>query len=400
LNDVKASCEHLLVTNGRFQIFENGLLLANGLTAFRHGPIRLPIQFKPGSNMSYLNRVLVAAAIASLLVLSGAVFAHHSTSEFDQTVLVDIEGVVTEKFWRNPHVVFHVLTEQGEDWLIEGSSVSSQNRRGISSDVINVGDNITVAGHVSTRQPNDMVMRHILLANGLELTLGGNSEPYWPEVQQLALSSTGPSAEQIAESEATADGLFRVWSWGRLEPGWWFFAGPDAFPLTDAALEKFASWNEYTENPQLECISPGMPLTMGNPYPIEFVQQDENIILLHAHEFDVTRVIHLNAEPDLSADESIMGYSVGHWEDENTLVVDTANINYPYFNRVGISSGPDLTVHERFILDDEAGSLQYFTTITDPWALTEPYTKELLWIWQPGTQLGTYGCQLSEDYAP
>ena len=348
--------------------------------------------------MNYLNKALATAAIASLLVLSGAVFAHHSTSEYDQSALVDIEGVISKKFWRNPHVIFHITTDEGEEWVIGGSSVSSQNRRGISSDVINVGDDITVAGHVSSRRHNNMAMQHILLANGQELMLG-NGEPHWPEVQQLALTSSAPTAEQIAESEASADGLFRVWSWGRLERGWWFFADPDAFPLTDAALEKFAVWNEYTDNPQLECTPPGMPLTMGNPYPIEFVQQDENTIVMHAHEFDVTRVIHLDAAPDPTAEESIMGYSVGHWEDENTLVVDTANINYPYFNRVGISSGPDLTVHERFIIDDEAGRLQYFTTITDPWALTEPYSKELLWVWQPGTQLGSYGCEVSEGYA-
>ena len=349
--------------------------------------------------MNYLSRALAVASLANLLALPGTVTAHHSTSEYDQTVLVDIEGTITKKFWRNPHVIFHINTAEGEDWIIEGSSVSSQDRRGIGSDVINVGEIVTVAGHVSTRRDNDMVMRHILLANGQELMLSGNSEPHWPDVQQLALISSAPTAEQIAEAEAAADGLFRTWSWGRLEPGWWFFAGPDAFPLTHAALEKFATWNEYTENPQLECIPPGMPLTMGNPYPIEFVRQDENTIVMHAHEFDVTRVIHLNATADPSVEESIMGYSVGRWEDENTLVVDTANINYPYFNRVGISSGPDLTVHERFILDDEAGTLQYFTTITDPWALTEPYTKELLWIWTPGKQLGTYGCEVSEVYA-
>ncbi|HAY45648.1 MAG TPA: hypothetical protein DCY55_05120, partial [Gammaproteobacteria bacterium] len=127
--------------------------------------------------MNYFNRAFATAAIASLLALSGAVFAHHSTSEYDQTVLVDIKGTITKKFWRNPHVIFHIATAEGEEWIIEGSSVSSQDRSGISSDVINVGDDITVAGHVSTRRENDMVMRHILLANGQELMLGRNSEP-------------------------------------------------------------------------------------------------------------------------------------------------------------------------------------------------------------------------------
>ena len=347
-------------------------------------------------------RVLLTTAAGSLLMLPGALFAHHSTSEYDQSEMVEVEGIVAQKFWKNPHVIFHIATTQsGEavEWVIEGSSVSGQNRRGITSDLINEGDRVTVAGYASTRRQNNMNMRHILLANGQELMLSGNADPRWPEVQQVAVAPTGPSAEAIAEAEANADGLFRTWSWGRLEPGWWFFGDPDAFPLTDAALNKFANWNEYTDNPQLECIPPGMPLTMGNPYPIAFSQHDENTIVMHAHEFDVTRVIHLNAEPVPTVEESNMGYSVGYWEDDNTLVVDTANINYPYFNRVGISSGPDLTTHERFVIDDEAGELHYFLTVTDPWTLTEPYEKEMLWVWVPGTEVGTYGCEVSEVYA-
>lgn len=343
-----------------------------------------------------------ATAAACICAANSNVLAHHSTSEYDQTTLVDIEGVITEKFWRNPHVIFHVATTrsgQEEEWIIEGSSVSGQNRRGISSDVINVGDRITVAGHVSTRRPNDMVMRNILLANGQELRLNPNSPPRWPDIQQVALNPSGPSAAAVAAAEAEADGLFRVWSWGRLEPGWWYFADPDAFPLTDAALEKFAGWNEYTDNPQLQCIAPGMPTTMGNPYPISFTRVDADTIEMKAHEFDVTRTIHLGAEINRSGPESIMGYSVGRWEGDNTLVVDTVNIDYPYFNRVGISAGPNLETQERFVVNEAEGKLHYYLTVTDPWALTEPYEKELLWVWQPGVEVGTYGCEVSEVYA-
>ena len=339
------------------------------------------------------------ALILALSPITG--FAHHSTSEYSQETS-EIEGVVTNKFWRNPHVIFNVMTDDGNEWIVEGGSVSNQNRRGITEDVFEVGDRLKVAGRASMRRDHDMIMSNILLANGTELILGNNGTRRWPDVEEAErVVDTGPTAEQIAEAEANADGLFRIWSWGRLEPGWWFFADPDAFPLTQEALDKFATWNEYTDNPQLTCIPPGMPQTMGNPYPIEFVQHDENTIVMYAHEFDVTRVIHLNAEPVPTVEENIMGYSTGYWEDENTLIVDTININYPYFNRVGISSGPDLTVHEKFVVVEDADQveLHYWTTITDPWALTEPFTKELRWVWVPGQQLGQYGCEVADVYA-
>ncbi len=347
--------------------------------------------------MKKLVELLLPVLAIGLFVLPGGVFAHHSTSEYPDEIS-EIEGVVTKKFWKNPHAIFHVVTDQGVEWAVEGSAVTALSRRGITPDLFDVGDRLKVAGRASMRRDNNMIMSNILLADGRELTLSNNGARRWPEVAAAERVIDGPTPEQIAEAEANADGIFRVWSFADRPD--WFFGDPDQYPLTQAALDKFATWNEYTGNPQLQCIPPGMPITMGNPYPIEFVQHDENTIVMYAHEFDVTRVIHLNAEPVPTVEETNMGYSTGYWEDENTLVVDTININYPYFNRVGISSGPDLTVHERFIIDDEAGEMSYFSTVTDPWALTEPYAvRELHWEWVPGQQLGTYGCEVSEVYA-
>lgn len=103
--------------------------------------------------MKALVNLLTTAMAISLVAMPAAVFAHHSTSEYDQTVKVEIEGSIARKFWKNPHVIFHITTienGQEEEWIVEGSSVSGQNRQGITSDVINVGDMVKVAGYVST----------------------------------------------------------------------------------------------------------------------------------------------------------------------------------------------------------------------------------------------------------
>ena len=341
-------------------------------------------------------KLLVTLFVLMATYLPFTVSAHHSTSEYDQSVIVEFEGVVTKKFWRNPHVLFHVVTTRNgveEEWVLEGASVSSQSRKGISPDLINEGDKILVAGYASTRRDNDMIVQHVLLPTGQEVVLRGrNTAPRWPDATLVTLSG---GIDPAKAATATADGLFRVWSWGALERGWWFFGPPENFPLTDAALEKFAGWNEYEDNPQLDCIAPGMPNTMGNPYPIEF-QQVGNTIVMRAEEFDVSRTIHLNAQPDPSVPPSHMGYSVGHWEDADTLIVSTSNINYPYFNRVGISQSEDVQVMERFNVDDETGELHYELAVADPWALNEPYHWNALWVWKPGEVVSTYGCEVEE----
>lgn len=345
--------------------------------------------------MKLLLKSAKATAVVGLLLLPFTVFGHHSTTEYDQTTVVELEGEVVSVFWRNPHVVINVATmQEGEEviWKLEGSSVSSQSRRGITGDLIKVGDKVRAAGAASTRRANNMIVQHLLLPSGYELLLRGNEPQHWPDATLFAMSE-GIDPAKAAAAEAT--GIFRVWTWGRLEPGWWFFGPTENFPLTEAALAKEATWDEFVDNPQLDCVAPGMPATIGNPYPLQFVQVGENIEL-RQEEFDVVRTIHMNGSPDANTPASPLGYSVGQWEDDNTLVISTTHINWPYFNRVGVSQSEDVSVQERFVIDEEAGKLHYELTVTDPATLTEPYKWKALWVWVPGEVVAKYACTVED----
>ena len=349
--------------------------------------------------MNILVKQIRASVAIGLLVLPAAAFAHHSTTEYDQAI-VELEGEIVSVFWRNPHVVLKVVTNtaptsaattKGAEnvvWTLEGASVSSQRRRGMTADLISVGDQVRVAGPTSTLRANHMVLDHLLLPSGVELLLRGNREPRWPHATLLALTSDIDPAKAAA---AEAEGFYRVWTWGRLEPGWWFFGGTENFPLTESALARQAEWNEFVDNPQLDCIAPGMPPTMGNPYPLKFVRTGENIEI-RQEEFDVVRTIHMDGVPDAHVPASPLGYSVGHWENDNTLAISTSKINWQYFNRVGVSQSEAVETHERFTLDDEAGQLHYELTVTDPETLTEPYKWKALWVWEPGEVVSEYNC--------
>ena len=59
---------------------------------------------------------------------------------------------------------------------------------------------------------------------------------------------------------------------------------------------------------------PGMPAMMNNPYPIEFVD-DGDRILLRLEEWDGRRVIHLNDDVNVDSQPATpTGYSVGVWK--------------------------------------------------------------------------------------
>lgn len=174
------------------------------------------------------------------------VFGHHSVSEYDETVVTEIEGEVVKVFWRNPHVVIQVEAAEGGEkvvWKLEGSSLSSQRRRGLTEDMIAIGARVRAAGSASMRRKAHMIVDNILLPDGQELLLRNNSQPRWPESQVIAFKE---GIDPAAAAAAEAMGIFRVWSWGRLSPGWWFFGPNDKFSLTESAKAKAAQWNEFT----------------------------------------------------------------------------------------------------------------------------------------------------------
>jgi hypothetical protein len=344
-----------------------------------------------------ISRIPEIVVALSLAVLSAAASAHHSTTEFDQSKVVEIDGVIVDVFWRNPHVVVKVATnmdDPDEVWQLEGASVSSLSRRGLTRDMLNKGDFVRAAGYASTRQDSLMLLSNLLLPSGKELLVRGNGGPRFAATADRRREPVF-SAEQIAAAEARADSIFRVWTWGRAERGWWFFAGPERFPLTEQGLASLEGYDEYRDNPVLKCIPPGMPATMGNPYPMKFTRVGDNIEY-RSEEFDILRTIHIDGDPDADVEPSPLGYSIGHWESANSLTIRTTKISAPYFNRVGVKQTPDVVVDERFTLNDDGRRLDWEIKVTDASTLEEPWAWGAHWNWVPGEEVGQYECTVAD----
>jgi len=337
-----------------------------------------------------MNDMTKCACLASaILAIPAAVSGHHSNSEYDQSVVIELEGEVVDVLWRNPHVLLEFAADGdgGETWELEGAAVSSQRRRGVTSDLVKIGDRVRVAGYASTRRDRHMLTEHVLLPDGMELLLGFTREPRWSDVE---LGSSAWTVDPSEAARAQGNGLFRVWSRGAgVRP--WYFREPSEFALTDAALVVAENFDPFEDNPVLDCTAPGMPALMGNPYPMEFVEIDNGIEARY-EEFDVIRTIHLDTMPsDVNIARSPLGYSVGRWEG-NALVVTTTRINWPHFGRIGIPQTEAVEVIERFIVIDNGNRLDYQLTVSDPGVLLESFSWEAHWAWRPGEQVNRYEC--------
>ncbi len=330
-------------------------------------------------------------ALIGLLALSYATLGHHSQAEFDDTFVRELQGEIVAAYWRNPHVNFTLKTvdDDGNEalWEMEAASWNTLARKGVPEDVFKAGDRVRVAVHPSTTRPRHLQVNHVLLDTGMEVILSpSGDQPRWSNEYYGGTARTAESAP-LRESSLTAGGLFQVWAiaGGRRVPL------DRELPLTDSAREALAAWDPLTEDPLLRCIPPGMPPTMGNPYPMQFSEQD-GTILLHLEEFDNARTIHLYPD-DAPRTPAPLGYSVGRWDD-GTLVVETTDINYPYFNRVGVAQSESVETVERFTVSDDGRRLDYELTITDAATLTEPVTWSTYFVSDRGEVVRSYECNV------
>lgn len=130
-------------------------------------------------------RHLATAATAAAALTAIKAGAHHSfAAEFTQDSAV-IEGVVTEVWFRAPHIRYYVevTADDGskEIWDTRGGSPSSLYRRGWTPTTVEVGDEIVIDGFLGRDGRKLMSIRTITFADGSELVGEAGAEDRYPD---------------------------------------------------------------------------------------------------------------------------------------------------------------------------------------------------------------------------
>lgn len=126
------------------------------------------------------------------------------------------------------------------------------------------------------------------------------------------------------------------------------------------------------DNSTANCLPPGMPGIMTQPYPMEFLLTPGKVtIVIEAY----TQVRHIYTDgrtlPD-DPDPKFFGTSVGRWEGD-TLVVETVGFSPSTTLAAGVPHSDKMRITERFRLSDP-DTMTIETTVTDPIALVAPFT--------------------------
>jgi len=357
-------------------------------------------------NRIVVNKLVIQIGISVALLFSAVsriASSHHSVSGFfDITKTLEIEGVLTSATWRNPHTVFQVDVENpsGEitEWHVETGALGLLQRNGLGREFVSIGDRIRILGNPSKRGEQEIWANNVLLSSGEEVLVSIMSRPYF------SLQEGGKLIEPIYDEEIelaarrNADGIFRVWN-------------PDSrnrtpfldgnYPLTAAAKTSREEWSQ-SQTPEdikrLGCTEWSMPNLMSNPAWMEFAHHGDDIVLRFFYN-DIERIIYMTPNALAVPSHSLMGHSIGRW-DNNTLIVDTTHIHAGRLDSRGTPQSSSIHIIERFTPSTDGERLDYEIDIEDPENFTEPFAQSRYWVWRPEIELGLYACGQTQQLQP
>ena len=352
------------------------------------------------SGISYMSRFVLL--FASLFLLPAGAQAHHSTTHFSDE-FTEMEGTLVDIRWRNPHIYFALEVEEEDGssriWEMEAGTIYMIGRGGVTRDMFTVGDYVRVAGNRSNVYEDKFWLTNVLLPEGREVLVVARGAPRWTDELVGGRTQWSNVALHSGGTRDVDEGFFRVWS----PPGpvaGLGVQGDQNEPLqlseiiTEAAIEAGKSWDPYAFDDA--CELPGLPRVNFGPHPHQFID-DSDRILFRADEFAVTRTFHMNTALDPEDQpHSHLGFSIGHWENENTLVVETSLVNFPYMNLGGIGQSEQMTMQEIYTLSEDETQMHYKVTVRDPIMLSAPYIQTGVWI-DLDEGIDDYDCVVKAD---
>jgi len=150
---------------------------------------------------------------------------------------------------------------------------------------------------------------------------------------------------------------------------------PSLTPKAAADLKVLEDEEAKNEEPPTEsanCVPPGMPQIMFQPYDVEFLFTPGRVTILQEAYMQVRRVFTDGRGHPADLDPTFNGNSIGHWEGD-TLVIDTVGLGHTLplgFNR--LNHGPNLHVVER-IRQTGSDTMEDRMTLIDPDMLAKPW---------------------------
>lgn len=336
------------------------------------------------------SRTILAASLLCVAMVSTPIQAHHSFSaEFDASLNGKFTGVVTEVRFSNPHVRYRIDAKMPdgsvESWEVQAGSVTSLRPQGWVESSIKVGDTITVEGQLGRNDAKKVYVRGVTLADGR--TFGGTEGSASANARAAANNNNNRNAinadpnKNYGYGKQNASAPFDI-------SGPWLQSykfrvtvddlEPKPTPYTEEGRRIREANNKY-DDPALRCISLGLPRIFGNPYNLDIHDAGSHYLFIYVEHNSPRRIwMDGRTAPENTVPTS-NGFSVGHWEDNNTLVIETTHLLPGWLDGSGLPmSGEGTRTVERIVYSADRLSADRTMTIYDP-LYTQPLVRTRGW---------------------
>ena len=305
---------------------------------------------------------------------------HHAPIIFDQDSVIGIQGTISRFDWTNPHVYVFVEgsgpTGDVVEWQLETDATPILLRNGWTRESLRPGD------RVSARANPDRVSER---AHGLLIEI--------EKADGTILSPTG-GLPGGARPDSSATGLAGQWE-QRFETFARLNGRVPTIAVTEKGAAARAAYDIRTENPMARCIPYPSPVIVGLPQYVNEIEVRDDRVIFRLEFYGVERVVYMDgrSHPE-SGERTVQGHSIGRWEADNVLVVDTALFadHRSTFPGSGLPSGADKHVVERYALSEDGTRISIEFTLEDPEYLAEPFTGTLEWHHAPHLDFSPFDC--------
>ena len=365
----------------------------------------------------------IPGAILCGLVLLPAAFpiaGHHSfTATYEEAQRITLEGTVTRVAWANPHAYFFLDVEGPAgtvvNWALEFGDIHGLEAGGWSADTLASGDRVRVEGVPARGTARHAFARAVTRADSGESLFTLSASPPTPRASASTAPPRWPDGrirlgpepgEKGYWQPAGTVGLWELEAFGDEAP-----MNGDALLLDLADADRVAPLQPWAkalylrrqrrllaDDPALRCMPPGGPRQFQSANGFQFIEQREldRILVLLGGGNRNWRAIYLDGRPQVQPEEAVRtfyGTSVGRWEDDEVLVVESVGYNERFwFAGGGLPHTESLHLTERYSRPDH-DTLSYEVTIDDPGAYTRPWTARLTARWVADREIDEFFCE-------